>query len=204
MIIIDGRQAGVNIDSFANLEEILVQTYTECSSERRIVTDVLLNNEPFSEIYPHQAEDIERNEIKHVEIRTVSIDEMAISITDELFKVTRMLSDGSRKIATLFRQGDDLEALEIFQDLLDVTRDFMSTVGVLRTEYVEVRDLQFDKLIEDIAALLGEMSEVLANEDWVLLSDLLEYEFLPVCQSWNAILQTLRQEISRATDTLQP
>ena len=199
MIIIDGRHAGINIDNFANLEEILVQAYTDCSSERRIVTDVFLNNEPFSEIYPHQAEDIERSEINRVEIHTVPIDEMAINITDELFKVTRMMSDGSRKIAGLFRQGDDMDALEIFQDLLDVTRDFMSTVGVLRAGYIEMRDLQFDKLIEDIASLLGEMSEVLANEDWVLLADLLEYEFLPVCQAWNSILQTMRQEIGNAS-----
>lgn len=200
MIIIDGRQSNLSIESFANLEEILVQANTECCKERRVVTDIFLNEESFSEIYPHQAEDIESDEIRTVEVRSMPLGEMALNISDELFKVTRMMSDGSIRISRLFRQGDDQEALEMLQDLLDVTRDFMSTVGVLRTEFVEVSDPEFVTLVERISELLGEMSEVLAMEDWILLSDLLEFEFMPVCESWNRVLQNLRDRIALSMD----
>ena len=132
MIIIDGNTTGMTIENFANLEEILVQANMTCTKDRRIVTDVLLNNENFSEVYPHQAEDIERDEIRKVEIRSMPLGEMALNISDELFKVTRILGDGSMEVARLFRQGDDQEGLAIFLDMLDVTRDFMSMVGVLR------------------------------------------------------------------------
>lgn len=197
MIIIDGRQTDMHIENFANLEEILVEANSHCTGENRIVTDVLLNNEQFTEIYPHQAEDIERGEIRSVEIRSVPLGEMALSISDELFKVTRMMCDGSARVAGLFRRGDDQEALELFQDLLDVTRDFMSMVGVLRSEFVEVTDPQFVALVERVSELLGEMSEVLADEDWVLLADLLEFEFNPVCEAWNKILEGMRADIAR-------
>lgn len=200
MIIIDGRQTDLRIENFANLEEILVEASTQCTGEKRIVTDVLLNNEQFNEIYPHQAEDIERGEIRSVEIRSVSLGEMALNISDELFKVTRMMCDGSARIAALFRQGDDQEALEMFQDLLDVTRDFMSTVGVLRSEFVEVSDPGFSVLVERVSELLGEMSEVLNSEDWVLLADLLEFEFNPVCEAWNKNLEIVRADIARSLD----
>ena len=79
MIIIDGRASDLRIENFANLEEILVEANTECTREQRIVTDVLLNSEPFSEIYPHQAEDIERDEIRSVEISTMPLGEMALN-----------------------------------------------------------------------------------------------------------------------------
>ena len=177
MIIIDGRQTDMHIENFANLEEILVEANTKCTGENRIVTDVLLNNEQFTEIYPHQAEDIERDEIRTVEIRSVPLGEMALNISDELFKVTRMMCDGSSRVAGLFRRGDDQEALELFQDLLDVTRDFMSMVGVLR-----------------------EMSEVLSGEDWILLAVLLDFEFNPVCEAWNKNLEKLRADIARRLD----
>ena len=85
MIIIDGRASDLRIENFANLEEILVEANTECTREQRIVTDVLLNSEPFSEIYPHQAEDIERDEIRSVEISTMPLGEMALNVTYELF-----------------------------------------------------------------------------------------------------------------------
>ncbi|MCH5277936.1 MAG: hypothetical protein J1E80_08930 [Desulfovibrionaceae bacterium] len=200
MIIIDGRQTNLRIENFANLEEILVEANSQCTEEKRIVTDVLLNNEQFTEIYPHQAEDIERAEIRSVEIRSVPLGEMALNISDELFKVTRMMCDGSARIAALFRQGDDQEALELFQDLLDVTRDFMSTVGVLRSEFVEVSDPQFSVLVERVSELLGEMGDVLNSEDWILLADLLEFEFKPVCEAWNKNLETLRADIARSLD----
>lgn len=200
MIIIDGRTTDMHIENFANLEEILVEANTKCGEEKRIVTDVLLNNELFSEIYPHQAEDIEREEIRSVEVRSVPLGEMALNISDELFKVTRMMSNGSARIAQLFRQGDDQEALDMFQDLLDVTRDFMSMIGVLRSEFVEVTDPQFVSLVERVSELLGEMSEVLGSEDWILLADLLEFEFNPVCEDWNKNLQQMRNEIARHLD----
>ena len=200
MIIIDGRTTDMHIENFANLEEILVEANTKCGEEKRIVTDVLLNNELFSEIYPHQAEDIECEEIRSVEVRSVPLGEMALNISDELFKVTRMMSNGSARIAQLFRQGDDQEALDMFQDLLDVTRDFMSMIGVLRSEFVEVTDPQFVSLVERVSELLGEMSEVLGSEDWILLADLLEFEFNPVCEDWNKNLQQMRNEIARHLD----
>lgn len=199
MIIIDGRASDLRIENFANLEEILVEANTECTREQRIVTDVLLNSEPFSEIYPHQAEDIERDEIRSVEISTMPLGEMALNVTDELFKVTLIMEDGSARCAGLFRQGDDQQGLELFQDLLDVTRDFMSMVGVLRHDFISVSEPEFDTLVEKVSALLGEMTEVLESEDWILLADLLEFEFTPVCGSWNKVLEKLRSDIS---DTL--
>ena len=196
MIIIDGRASDLRIENFSNLEEILVEANAECTRAQRIVTDVLLNNEPFSEIYPHQAEDIVRDEIRSVEINTMPLNEMALNITDELFKVTRMMESGSLQCAKLFRQGDDQQGLELFQDLLDVTRDFMSMIGVLRHDFVTVNEPEFDSLVEKVSALLGEMTEVLESEDWILLSDLLEFEFVPVSNAWNKILEKLRATIS--------
>lgn len=195
MIVIDGRQSDLSIDNFANLEEILVKVMAEDTLDNRIVTDVLVNEETFSEIYPHQAEDIDRRDIRSVEIRTVGVNEMATNIARELYKVVQVMSEGSRRVASLFRQADDGEALELLQDLLDVTRDFMSMVGVLRNEFSLNTSAEFGANVEQISGLLGEMSEVLENEDWILLADLLEYEFLPSCENWKQVIQTLREDI---------
>ncbi len=203
MIIIDGRQSSMSISNYANLEEILVSATADIVKDQRIVTDVLVNEELFSEIYPHQAEDIDRQDIRSVEIRSVPFKEMALDVTEELFKVTRMMRDGSRQVAQLFRQADDAQALEMFQDLLDVTRDFMSTVAVIRREFDLDGDEKFSALIERVSELLGEISEVLANEDWILLADMLEFEFSPVCSSWHDTIENMRDHI-KANLELEP
>lgn len=166
--------------------------------ENRVVTDVLVNNESFSEIYPHQAEDIGSESIDSVEVRSMAVGEMAVNIAREMYKVAQMMANASRHVARMFRQAEDAEALELFQDLLDVTRDFMAMLGVLRNEFSLTRSKEFTALVDQFSALLSEMSDVLENEDWILLADLLEYEFLPVCEGWKKVIQTLREDIRQA------
>ena len=200
MIIIDGTKTDLRIENFANLEEILVVAARDQRLENRVVTDVLLNKELFSELYPHQAEDIPAADIASVELRSMPFGEMAVGMTQELFKVSQLMSNASRTIARLFRQADNDEALEMLQDLLEVSRDFMSMIGVLRTEFFLSADTEFSTNVERLSALLGEMTEGLENEDWILFADLLEYEFVPLCEEWKQVIQNLRDEIRTVTE----
>lgn len=135
MIIVDGNTRNEGIGTFANLEEVLNHIMQDESMENRIVTDVLVNNEIFSEIYPHQAEDITVDGISSVEVRSVPVSEMAVNMAGEMGKVARMMAHGARHVARLFRAAEDTEALELLQDLLDVTRDFMGMVSELRKNF---------------------------------------------------------------------
>ena len=132
MIIIDGAQSEKSITAFANLEELLKDVIQDDKMANRVVTDVLVNNEAFSEIYPHQAEDIACTDISSIEVRSVPVAEMAVEMSAEMGKVAQMMGHGAREVARLFRAASDTDALELFQDLLDVTRDFMGMLGELR------------------------------------------------------------------------
>lgn len=71
MIYINGQKSEFEINQFANFEEIIDATNKYCNDSNEIITEVHLNNELFQELYPHQAEDIEINEIQKVEITSV-------------------------------------------------------------------------------------------------------------------------------------
>ncbi|MBO4301712.1 MAG: hypothetical protein J5861_08945 [Desulfovibrio sp.] len=196
MIIVDGNRTEKNIAAFANLEEILKDVMQDETMENRIVTDVLVNNEAFSEIYPHQAEDIESSNITSVEVRSMPVSEMAVEMSAEMGKVANMMEHGARQVSRLFRQAADTDALELFQDLLDVTRDFMGMLGELRNRYATGSLENFTEKTEEFSNLLSEMGDVLENEDWVLLADLLEYEFVPLCEDWHEISENLHLQVS--------
>lgn len=195
MISVDGRETGIEISKFQNLEEILVTLVDGGALDGRVVTDVLVNNESFSEIYPHQAEDIEASEIESLEVKSVPRAVMAFDITNELDKVVRLMDHGAKRVAELFRQADDAEALEVYQDLLDVTRDFLHMIGVLRQDVTSSNDTAFNAATAEVSALFSEMTEVLENEDWILLADLLEYEFIPAIARWKPVIAALRADI---------
>lgn len=198
MIVIDGQKCEIETESFVNLEEVFNSVTEKGYLDDRVVTDVLVNNEPFSEIYPHQSEDIELSEVESIEITTVATADMAIEITRELYKVVTLMVEGGKSIAALFRQADDAEALETYQDLLDVTRNFLNMVGLLRNEYSLKEHSEYVAAAEEMSNLFTEMTEVLENEDWILLADLIEYEFLPAAEKWKKVIAQLRDDIRMA------
>ena len=195
MIIVDGAKTEKDIAAFANLEELLKDVMQDEKMENRIVTDVLVNNETFSEIYPHQAEDIDCSGITSVEVRSVPTTEMAVDISAEMGKVAQMMGHGARHVARLFREAADTDALELFQDLLDVTRDFMGMLGELRQHFTDGEMPEFSERTDKFSDLLSEMGDVLENEDWILLADLLEYEFIPQCEGWREVSGNLHDKV---------
>ena len=195
MIVIDGQQTKMNMNNFDNLEELLVGVMNDRYLENRVVTDVLVNDESFSEIYPHQAEDLDMQDVHQVEIKTVQSSQMGLNISQELSKVIELMKKGGQRVADLFRQAEDAEALETYQDLLDVTRDFLGMVNLLREEFELGEQEVFNKAVEELSDLVSELLEVQENEDWILLADLVEYEFLPVVDKWKKVVIDLQEGV---------
>lgn len=195
MIIVDGNESELKISNFANLEEILSAIMQQPAMNDRVITDVLVNSENFSEIYPHQAEDLGVDTIEKVEVKSVEAAKLAVDVAAELDKVSKMMENGAKNCARLFREGKDSDALELLQDLLDVTRDFMGTLSHLKDQYLGGADEEFVRKTESLSNLITEMSEVLENEDWVLLADLLEYEFVPQCEQWRNVGDLIHRQL---------
>jgi len=195
MILIDGQKQEMDVSNFENLDQIFVKVMEDGGLENRVVTDVFVNEKPFSEIYPHQAEDIDLTDVQSIDIRTLGVAEVAVEITRELYKVVTLMGEGASRVAELFRQADEAEALDTYQDLLDVTRDFIGMVSVLRGEFALKDHKEFLEASDQLSSLFSEMTEVLENEDWILLADLLEYEFLPAVNRWKKVVALLREDV---------
>lgn len=196
MITIDGQQSQVKLTEFTNLEEILVHIRNSDVLNTRIITEVLINGELFSEIYPHQAEDIANSTINTLDIVSVSTEQMTIDIIAEMYKVVDLIRNGSMEISRLYREAEDETALELLQDLLDVIRDFRKMQDSLEIS-LSGTNMSFEVNDAQLNELLIEMNEVLRNEDWILLADLFEYEFVPFCDKWKAEVDILKGTLAK-------
>lgn len=191
MIVIDGRDTDLEVGNFANLEEIIVSMVEKEDLQNRIVTDVIVNGEAFSELYPHQAEDIAASEVHDVEMRSISLDEMARATLEELPKVIHIICIGGAKVASLLRGGDVTAGLEVFQDLVDVTRNCLTMMSALRDNCTTIDRAPLDGKIKELSGLVDEMIGVIEDNDWLLLADLSEFELVPMCKTWDDILKGL-------------
>jgi energy-converting hydrogenase A subunit M len=195
MIVIDGRESALTLSNYANLEDVLIKIIEEEKLEDRIVTDVLVDDEAFSELYPHQAEDIEASGISRVEIRTISLDQMAGDVVVELPKVIDIMAGGSRAAAALLRRAELAEGLEVLQDVVGVSRELLNTIYVLRCQYSSGTCAPLEEMSDTLGDLLGEIADVMSNEDWVLVADLLEYEYLPACEGWRKVITSIEEDV---------
>lgn len=196
MIVIDGRESSLSLSNCENLAEVLAKLMEEEGLEERIVTDVLVDDQAFSELYPYHAEDIDAGSFQRLELRTVSLEQMATDVADELPKVIDILASGARRVSSLLRQAEISEALEVLQDIVGVTREMLGTIQVLRNQYSSGVNRELADLSSKLGDLLGELNDVLANEDWLLLADILEYEYITACEGWRSIIRSLSDDIS--------
>ena len=198
MIVIDGRESALSLSNYANLEEVLSKLIEEEALDQRVVTDVFVDDEAFSELYPHQAEDIDSKSISRLEVRTVSMEEMASDVAGELPKVINIMASGSRRSAALLRQAELAEGLEVLQDIVAVSRDMLNTIRILRAQFANGASRELDALSDTLGDLLGEMGDAMANEDWGLVADLLEYEYIPACEGWRLVIDQIAGDIAVA------
>lgn len=198
MIIIDGRESNFSLSNYGNLEEVLSTLMEDETLEQRIITDVIVDDEAFSELYPHQAEDIEASSFSRLELRTVSVGEMAEDVVGELPKVVDIMDKGGRRTAELLRQSELAEGLEVLQDIIAVSRDLLSIIHLLRVSYTSGPIEELEALGNTLGDLLGEIGDVMSNEDWLLVADLIEYEFIPACEGWRGIISVLQSAVEAA------
>ena len=150
MIVIDGRTCDKSVSDFANLEEILKMILNSEEMKDRVITDVLVNGEAFSEIYPHQAEDMDSGSFSSVEVRSVPAGQMALSISAEMEKVATMMAGASREVARLFRDAGDF---------LQMVGHLRILRGIEQRDDVDMAENRMNVIVEVVGDSAGEEAE---------------------------------------------
>lgn len=191
MIYINGQKSELELNQFANFEEVINAANKCCNDENEIITEVHLNNELFQELYPHQAEDIDINEIEKVEITSVKYVEMASQIVSELYKVTSSMRLAATQASEFLRRGDDADAFATINNMTDVIRNFLNMIFCFQSDFNAPVTNEYMALAEKYNQILMEVNEAMENEDWILVADLLEFEVAPLCSEWDEYLNSL-------------
>lgn len=196
MIYINGQKSAFEISQFANFEELIIAANESCTSANEVITEIHLNDELFSELYPHQAEDIETSDIQKVEITTIACNQMASEIVEELFKVTASIRVASTQASESLRRGDDLEGLTLLQDMTEVARNFFNMITYFQADFNVPETAEYKATSEKFNNIIDEINVNMENEDWILVADLLEFEIAPLCAEFDEYLKTLRFHFS--------
>lgn len=137
--------------------------------------------------------------IETLEIEIVGVHDILQKNIDNAENYLGKLIPGIGRAAELFQLENEQEASKFFLGIVDGIDWFTNVMdGILNVLTVAISPHQFNgKTIQERQDLLIDMTKQLleANErkDWVLVADLLEYEFAPYYKDWLSIFPELKR-----------
>jgi hypothetical protein len=194
-ITVNGLTINETCDGSANLEDVLVRLSRIELSENHLVGVVKVNGEEFSESYPGQAKEIGVEEIRELEITTVSLEKLVSAAIKDCTVFLERIVESVQKTAELFRMSDEAEANEYFAKVLESIRALLKFIDTTRNtinwdSHTPVYNGQpIQKEWESLLELVSEMQVTQEEGDWILLADMLEYELAPVLSRWMGIFK---------------
>lgn len=198
-IYVDSQEEKMDFPPEFSLGEIIDQVSNERISDSRVITNIRVNGQELLEdedgLYP----DIAGGEIDSLELQTGLSQEMAHRGLQDAKNYLEKLNPGIEKTAELYRVGEDAKAHDQYGQCMDGINWFIHVLEGAR----QVMGLDYEKIsfngvpvrsyVENLENVIREMLAAQSDEDWVMLSDLIEYELLPIMKGWKEILPLIEE-----------
>ncbi|HEY4330153.1 MAG TPA: hypothetical protein VGN88_10495 [Phycisphaerae bacterium] len=121
--------------------------------------------------------------------------ELSLTMLGKLAALIEWLTPQHREVASMLEQGNTQPALERLAGILSAWQEIQSAYGnlakmlKLSLKELPVREVTGEAVLEEFCKHLGEIQSALTNKDFVLLSDILQYEMEGAIASWMGLLE---------------
>jgi len=196
-IYLDDEQIELAGDDLAGL---LDAASTLVEQEQRLVIEVHVDGEPIA------SDQLEANAdmaISGQEIRlyTAGVAELATSSLDQVHEALEQAKAQQERAGELLQEDKAGEALselgEIISVWLVVQQAMMQTAALagVSLEDLTADDKPFTELAQELVERLTELKDLIQNQDTVALSDVLQYEWPEVNDTWIQLVADLRSRV---------
>jgi len=181
-LTIDGNNLSAQDVAGANLEEIIANLMEHPAVGDRIITQVKVNGDDYSEEVPHAALEVMRSQISSLDLVTRSAEEISLHFLEHGHYFVEALREALPKVVEEFRLGDESEANEHFLGFLESLHLTLNMIeqaklamGLSEDIAVSVQGSLNDYLLR-LAKILNTLMGLQEQSDWIYLADVLEFE----------------------------
>ncbi len=187
-VIIDGKSMNVVVQDAAGLKEIL----DSLVAEGRYVTSVVVNGEVKSlddvlDAIPNFKEQ------DTIELITCTLNDLIESTMNSSGEILPLLYQALSTAAEYFRVGNLGLGSKKFSEVIPVLRwhvDMLNGFIHLHTEPSDIHDFY-----QRISTFIPDLLLSWENEDFVLLSDIIQYELIPWVEQWFGYVQLFQKQM---------
>ncbi len=127
-------------------------------------------------------------------------------VRDAMEQAWLTLQDGEEErsqIAQLIAEGNVTDGIRILGENLGVWQQIHDAIAKslqmleLNPAAIQVNDMTFEEAVTQPRAMLLQIKNALQSQDYVLLADVLQYEFGDVVAQWQAIIEEIKDQADR-------
>jgi hypothetical protein len=121
-----------------------------------------------------------------------SLNEIILNIDELISKL--------QNVPIQFQTGEDGEAMNTIQLLTDIFEECIDLFVLFKENFVicmdqyTIKEVSFDDFFKGITSFLKELMEAIQHNDYIMVGDLLEYEFVPNFEEIKKILIKIKEE----------
>ena len=179
---VDGNSLAARDVGGTNLEEIITNLMEHPAVVNRVITQVLVNGDNYSEEVPHAALEVMRSQIDRLDLVTHTAEDLCLHFLEHGHYFVETLRLALPKVVEEFRLGDETEANEHFLSFLESLHLTLNMVEQAKISMGLGEDIAVGGL-GSLNDYLGRLERTLTSltalqeqSDWVYLADVLEYE----------------------------
>ncbi|MDR3039003.1 MAG: hypothetical protein LBV21_06940 [Candidatus Adiutrix sp.] len=181
-LTVDGNSLTARDVGGTNLEEIITNLMEHPAVVNRVITQVLVNGDNYSEEVPHAALEVMRSQIDRLDLVTHTAEDLCLHFLEHGHYFVETLRLALPKVVEEFRLGDETEANEHFLSFLESLHLTLNMVEQAKISMGLGEDIAVGGL-GSLNDYLGRLERTLTSltalqeqSDWVYLADVLEYE----------------------------
>lgn len=199
-ITINGAPYEMTMEHHATLGQVYKQLISSLTESGMVVAGIEVNGEaiPGGKIWDLSSQSV--TEIQTLDLITRQTAEMVHEAFVSANQHLQLLISETEKTATMFRVGEELGAQDRFGKCVSGLQWFLKALdalrGMMELDYANmaVGGVSVEVTIQEFVPMMDEILEAQAENDAILLADLLEYELVPKLNRWRELLPELEEK----------
>lgn len=204
-LIIDGEMFGE-----IEIKEKSISIFTEAVEKKYkgkgniIVSIIEKSGKKHDFLSPKIMEEIDTS-AEEIEIITATPKEIAIASIFDAVMLMENIKYEIKNISELLLTGKYEEGMvrfsKIVQQLSSIVQliDELKNGGIIRLAKGSVFFTEFMRKVDSLNEILYKIEDALNLEDWILTSDILDFELIPVVEKWQEAMPRICEDIINST-----
>jgi len=205
-LYVDDQPVSIAVDSSTLLEEFLRRIQREVCKTGHIVHSLRCDGLPIASNQMANVLDRPISAFHRLDVTTGTTGMLVVEAMVQAGAALGETEERSRQAAQFLMEGKAGEGVDALRECISAWQQIHDAVVKsiammeLNTETLRIEGQPVGEVVSKPRDALLQVRQALLNNDFVLLADLLQYEFDDATQQWHALINSVRKEAQQQLD----